>query len=123
MGEPAVVLGDRVIGACPAHQLVSPSPSPLPFSAPLMQDLATAVLIAGNPAAVAGSWGLNTPPHVGVMSSDPFFGPPLQRGMVVAGSATVLFEGRPAAKTGSASTCCATPGQLVGSAATVLIGG
>jgi uncharacterized Zn-binding protein involved in type VI secretion len=100
-----------------------PSP-PLPFSAPLLQGLATKVLIAGKPAAVQGSSGFNTPPHVGLHPSDPFMVPPQQRGTVVMGSTTVLIEGKPAARTGSPCTVCAgLPGQLAGTAATVLIGG
>jgi uncharacterized Zn-binding protein involved in type VI secretion len=50
--------------------------------------------------------------------------PPAQRGTVTAGSATVLIEGKPAARTGASCTVCfGAPGQLTGTAATVLIGG
>ncbi len=89
-----------------------------------MPNLVSTVQIGGKPAAVVGSSGLNTPPHVGLHASDPFMAPPTQRGTVSAGSTTVLFDGKPAARTGSSCTVCAgAPGQLVGSAATVLIGG
>jgi uncharacterized Zn-binding protein involved in type VI secretion len=130
MGQPAAVMNDRITGQCLIHQIPNPAtgapqpaPGPLPFSAPLLQGLALTVLVAGKPAAVLGSWGLNTPPHVGLHVSDPYMLPTLQRGNVTGGSATVLFEGKPAAKTGSPATCCATPGQLQGSAVSVLIGG
>ena len=128
MGVPAVVLGDRVMGVCPVHQVPGPLgvpvPSPpLPFSAPLLTGLTTKVLICGKPAAVLGSSGYNLPPHAGLHPADPFAIPVQQMGRVLTGSATVLFEGKPAAKTGSACMMCATPGQVVGSAATVLIGG
>jgi uncharacterized Zn-binding protein involved in type VI secretion len=129
MGTPAAVMGDRINAVCAVHLIPSPvgapSPSPpLPFSAPLLQGLATKVLIAGKPAAVQGSSGFNTPPHVGLHPSDPFMAPPQQRGTVMVGSTTVLVEGKPAARTGSACTVCAgLPGQLTGTAVTVLIGG
>jgi len=122
-------MNDRISGQCLTHMIPNPatgapqpSPAPLPFSAPLLEGLATTVLIGGKPAAVQGSAGLNTPPHVGLHATDPAFVPMAQRGSVVGGSATVLFERKPAAKTGSPCTCCREPGQLVGSAVSVLIG-
>jgi uncharacterized Zn-binding protein involved in type VI secretion len=103
MGAPAAVMGDWIVATCAIHQV--------PFSAPLVQGLATMVLIGGKPAAVQGSSGTDPPPHMGL-------------GTVARGSTTVLIEGKPAAKTGSACTVCGQPlGKLVGSAATVLIGG
>ena len=130
MGTPAAVMGDQVTGTCPIHQIPNPTTGvpqpapPMPFAAPLLTGLATRTLIGGKPAAVQGSSGLNTPPHVGLHASDPFMVPTTQRAQVVMGSTTVLIEGKPAAKTGSTCTICAgTPGQLTGSAATVLIGG
>ncbi|MGH8899275.1 MAG: PAAR domain-containing protein [Egibacteraceae bacterium] len=129
MGTPAAVMGDRISATCAAHMIPgamgAPQPSPpLPFSAPLLQGLATKVLIAGKPAAVQGSSGYNAPPHVGLHPSDPFMVSMQQQGTVVMGSATVLIEGKPAAKTGSTCVVCGgLPGQLVGTAATVLIGG
>jgi uncharacterized Zn-binding protein involved in type VI secretion len=127
MGTPAAVMGDKIIGTCPIHQIPNPAsgvpqPSPpMPFSAPLTLGLEATVLIAGKPAAVMGSSGYNMPPHVGLHASDPFMIPTLQEGRVIAGSPTVLIGGKPAARTGSQVMCCATPGQLVGTAATVLI--
>jgi uncharacterized Zn-binding protein involved in type VI secretion len=130
MGTPAAVMGDRISASCAIHMIPNPAsgapqPSPpLPFSAPLLQGLATKVLIGGKPAAVQGSSGLNTPPHVGLHPTDPFMVPTQQQGTVVMGSTTVLIEGKPAARTGATCVVCAgLPGQLVGSAATVLIGG
>jgi uncharacterized Zn-binding protein involved in type VI secretion len=123
-------MGDRVTGTCAIHLIPNPASGipqpgpPVPFSAPLLQGLATRVLIAGKPAAVTGASGLNTPPHVGLHPADPFFLPMAEMGTIVGGSATVLIEGRPAAKTGSPCTICAgIPGVLTGTAATVLIGG
>lgn len=130
MGEPAAVMGDKVTGTCAIHLVPNPATGapqpgpPLPFSAPLTLGLAPTVLIGGKPAAVAGSSGYNTPPHVGLHPSDPFMVPTTQVATVVTGSATVLFENKPAAKTGSPCTICGgVPGTLTGTAADVLIGG
>lgn len=130
MGEPAAVMGDRITGTCAVHLVPNPATGapqpgpPLPFSAPVTVGLAATVLIGGKPAAVVGSSGYNTPPHVGLHPSDPFMVPTTQVGTVVVGSATVLFEKKPAAKTGSSCTICAgAPATLTGTAADVLIGG
>lgn len=130
MGQPAAVMNDRITGQCLSHQMPNPGTGapqpagPLGFSAPLLQGLAQSVLIGGKPAAVQGSFGMNTPPHLPPLhATDPYAMPSLQRGSVVRGSATVLFEGKPAAATGSSCTCCLEPGQLQGSATSVLIGG
>lgn len=66
MRAPAAVMGDRVTGTCVMHLIPNPASGipqpgpPLPFSAPLLQNLATTVLIAGKPAATIGSTGVNT---------------------------------------------------------------
>ncbi|EIV92961.1 PAAR domain-containing protein [Frankia sp. QA3] len=129
MGAPAAVTGDQITATCAVHQVPGPtgtpipSPAPLPFAAPLTTGLAATVLVGGRPVAVAGSAGLNTPPHVGLHVSDPFMVPAAQQGQVVAGSATVLAEGRGVAYSGCQVTGCAQlPGLLTGSAATVLVG-
>lgn len=127
MGTPAAVMGDRIQATCVGHQIPAaagaPAPAPpMPFSAPLIQNLATKVTIGGKPAAVVGSAGLNNPPHVGLHASDPHMAPPMQRGTVTQGSPTVMIEGKPAARTGSMCTVClGQPGQLTGSASNVLI--
>ncbi len=128
MGAPAIVMGDRIVGTCPVHQVPNPATGvpqpapPLPFSAPVTLGTKPTVLIGGKPAAVMGSFGLNTPPHVGLHVSDPFFAPPTQIGRVLSGSPTVLIGGQPAATATSSCTCCATPGQLAPTVMTVLIG-
>ncbi len=131
MSAPAAVLGDKIMGVCAIHLIPGPMGAPvpgppMPFQAPLMQGLAMKVLISNKPAAVLGSWGLNTPPHVGLHPSDPSFTPVMQKGTVtLQTSTTVLFEGKPAAKMGSTAIICQgiPNGKVVASAMTVLIGG
>jgi uncharacterized Zn-binding protein involved in type VI secretion len=129
MGTPAAVAGDQVQGVCALHQIPNPASGapqpgpPFPFAAPLTIGLAVRTLIEGKPAAVVGSSGLNTPPHVGLHPADPFVAPPLQRGTVVGGSSSVLIEGKPAASSTSRATICTgASGSVVGTAATVLVG-
>lgn len=128
MGAPAIVMGDKITGQCPIHMIPNPATGapqpapPMPFSAPLTMNLANTVMIGGKPAAVAGSQGMNTPPHVGLHPADPYMAPPMQMGKVVVGSTTVMFENKPAATAQSTGTCCATPGSLVPTVTDVLIG-
>lgn len=126
---PAIVMGDIVQGACPIHQIPNPATGipqpapPMPFTAPLTMGLATRTLIAGKPAAVVGSSGMNVPPHVGLHVSDPFMIPTQQVGRITGGSATVLIEGKPAAKSAPPPMMCGTPGSIMGTGVTVMIGG
>lgn len=130
MGTAAVVQGDKIVGTCPMHKIIAPNGSPMPappmpFSSPLLQKLATTVKIGGKLAAVEGSTGINTPAHTPVLhASDQFMVPVKQQGSVVKGSSSVFFDGKPAAYTGCQVQCCAKtpPGQVAGTAATVLIG-
>jgi uncharacterized Zn-binding protein involved in type VI secretion len=128
MGTPAIVMGDKVTGTCAIHQIPNPASGapqpgpPMPFSAPITVGTVASVLIGGKPAAVMGCSGMNTPPHVGLHVSDPYFAPPMQVGRIVTGSATVLIGGQPAANQSSTATCCVTPGTLVPTVTTVLIG-
>ena len=129
MGQPAVVMGDQIVGQCALHLIPNPATGvpqpgpPFPFSAPLTVGLCTTVLIGGQPAAVVGSNGYNTPPHIGLHPSDPFMVPTTQMGQVTVGSTSVLFGGQPAAYTGCTVLMCAgIPANVVGSGTTVLIG-
>jgi uncharacterized Zn-binding protein involved in type VI secretion len=129
MGSPAIVMGDKITGVCAIHQIPNPasgapqpSPAPLPFSAPLLQGLSTKVLIGGKAAAVLGSSGYNTPPHVGLHATDPFMTPTLQVGRVISGSSTVLIESKPAATLSSSALCCVESGSLIPTVSDVLIG-
>jgi uncharacterized Zn-binding protein involved in type VI secretion len=121
-------MGDKIVGVCAGHQMIgpvgNPQPAPpMPFSAALTFGLATTVMIGGKPAAVVGANGLNLPPHVGLHASDPFLAPPMQKGTVVSGSATVFIEGKPAASAQSQCTMCLGPAMtLAATAVDVLIG-
>ena len=126
MGQPALVTGDKINGTCPGHQVPSASGTapagPLPFGAPITQGTVPTVLIGGKPAAVMGSSGFNTPPHVGIVDP-PFASPTSQVGRIISGSATVLIGGKMAATTMSKATMCLTPATAAGPGiATVLIG-
>ena len=127
MGQP-IVSGDQVQATCAIHMIPNPATGapqpagPLPFSAPLTTGLAVQTTIGGKPAAVVGSGGVNTPPHVGLHPADPFMAPPTQQASIISGSLTVLIEGKPAATQSAACTCCATPGSLIPTVTTVLIG-
>jgi uncharacterized Zn-binding protein involved in type VI secretion len=126
MGNPAVVIGDRINGTCPNHLIPSASGTqpagPLPFSAPLTQETVPSVVIGGKAAAVARSSGYNNPPHVGIVDG-PFGSPTAQVGRITSGSPTVLIGGKPAATIASTATCCASPASAVGPGVpTVLIG-
>lgn len=130
MGQPAAVMGDKISATCSIHQIPNPSSGapqpgpPMPFSAPLLQGLSTTVMIGNKPAVIAGASGYNTPPHIGLHAADPSMVPVQQKGTIVKGSASVFFDGKPAAATGATCTVCAgLPGQLAGTASTVLIGG
>jgi uncharacterized Zn-binding protein involved in type VI secretion len=129
MGTPAAKMMDQIQGICATHQIPNPAAlgaptpgPPFPFSAPITTGCCPTVLINGQPAAVMGSSGMCTPPHVGLHLTDPFFAPPTQVGTIIQGSPTVLFGGAPAARTGSQATLCApNMGSVLGTAATVLI--
>jgi len=127
VSAPPIVMGDQVTGVCPTHVMPNPASGipqpagPLPFSAPLTVGVAVTVMIGGLPAALVGSLGYNTPPHIGLAPVDPFFVPTLQIGTVVSGSLTVFVEGRPLATAIGTATMCATPGTFVPSVVTVMV--
>jgi uncharacterized Zn-binding protein involved in type VI secretion len=128
MGAPAVVMNDRVMGQCPNHLIPNPATGapqpapPMPFSAPLLLDLVETVLIKGKAAAVMGSSGINTPPHVGLHPSDPFTVATQQQARILSGSTTVMIGGKAAATKQSQCTLCTVPGQIVPTVLDVLIG-
>jgi uncharacterized Zn-binding protein involved in type VI secretion len=128
VGAPAIVMGDKVTGMCAIHQIPNPASGvpqpgpPMPFSAPITTGTVATAMNGGKPAAVVGCSGMNTPPHVGLHPADPYMAPPQQMGRIVSGSPTVTIGGKPAATAQSSATCCVTPGSLVPTVTTVLIG-
>jgi uncharacterized Zn-binding protein involved in type VI secretion len=126
MGANAALIGDPITGVCPIHLIIGPlgvpTPSPLPFNAPVTLGCSMMTTINGKPIVLVGATGINTPPHIGLHVVDPVFAPPLQIGTVVASLSMVLVEGRPVATTGASTTMCnGIPGTLVGTS-DVLVG-
>lgn len=131
MGKAAARMGDGVNGT-DVHVIMVPSPTgpvptptPLPFVGTITDGCSQNVLIGGQPAAVLGSGVVNNPPHL--PTGGVFQNPPTNRGTILAGSATVLINGKPAARQGDTVLTCADPAPapngVVRAAGTVLIGG
>lgn len=130
MGQPAAKQGDQIVGT-DIHIVMLPSPSgtvptplPHPFTGILDQGLSSDVHIGGLPAATQGSKATNTPAHI--PQGGPFQSPPSNRGEVLLGSATVMINGKPAARNGDTALTCNDPADApmgtVVAAATVMIG-
>jgi uncharacterized Zn-binding protein involved in type VI secretion len=125
-------MGDQVL-ATDVHIIMIPSPGgpvptplPHPFVGRILGGCAMNVLIGGKPAATLGSTATNLPPHI--PQGGPFQVPPTNQGTITTGSVTVLIGGKPAARTGDTAITCNDPtplpgGKVVGTAATVIIGG
>ena len=101
-----------------------PTPLPHPFNGILTGDLSSSVRIMGLPAATVGSTADNMPPHI--PQGGPFQKPPTNRATILTGSATVLINGKPAARAGDTALTCNDPVDLpvgtVAAAGTVMIG-
>ena len=131
MSQPAAKQGDKVQGI-DVHIVMIPSPGgpvptplPHPFSGTIMQDTSTDVMIEKMPAATVNSVAVNMPPHI--PQGGPFQMPPSNQGKVMMGSATVLINGKPAARMGEMVQECNDPtdaptGTVIATS-TVLIGG
>jgi uncharacterized Zn-binding protein involved in type VI secretion len=114
MGQPAAKQGDRVV-ATDLHLIQPPAPAPPipiphPFAGILDGGLSADVLIMGMPAATVGSTATNTPAHV--PQGGTFVRPPANRATVILGSATVLINGKSAARSGDTATTCNDPADL-----------
>jgi uncharacterized Zn-binding protein involved in type VI secretion len=131
MGQPAAKRGDRVV-AVDTHVVMvpgtppAPTPLPHPFSGVLAGGLSPDVKISGLPAATVGSVADNTPPHVPTAPGTAFQRPPANSGTVQQGSATVMINGKPAARAGDKALTCNDPVDLpagtVVASGSVLIG-
>ncbi len=129
MGQPAAKENDQV-QALDTHLIQLPAPSPPipvphPFQGLIDRQLSSDVKIEGFAAATLGSMGTNTPAHIPQGGS--FVIPPMNDATIISGSATVLINGQPAARSGDSAITCNDPAPLpvgtVVAQSTVLIGG
>jgi len=129
VGQPAAKQGDQIT-ATDIHIIIPPDGGsrsvPHPFAGPLSGNLSADVKIMGLPAATVGSEARNSPPHVPQGGS--FRTPPTNQGTILQGSATVMINGKPAARNGDQAQTCADPtpntgAKVVVSGGTVMIGG
>jgi len=130
MGQPAAKQGDQIVGV-DTHIVMIPSPGgpvptplPHPFSGLIDGSLSSDVKIMGMAAATLNSTATNTPPHI--PQGGPFQAPPSNRGQIIMGSATVLINGKGAARNGDTANTCNDPADMpvgtVIAVGTVLIG-
>lgn len=130
MGQPAAKQGDQIT-AVDTHIILIPSPGgpvptplPHPFSGIINGNLSSNVTIMGMAAATQDSTADNLPPHIPQGGS--FQTPPSNRGQIMTGSATVMINGKPAARNGDTAQTCNDPADLpvgtVIAVGTVLIG-
>jgi uncharacterized Zn-binding protein involved in type VI secretion len=113
-GAPAARQNDPVVGT-DTHILLVPSPggpvptpTPLPFQGKLLSGLSTDVFIDGLPAATVDSVAQNLPPHIAPPPAT-FQKPPANQGTVLAGSTTVLVNGKGLARVGDQVKTCNDP--------------
>lgn len=130
MGQPAAKQGDQIT-ATDTHIVMIPSPGgpvptplPHPFMGMLDGNLSPTVKIMGMSAATVGSTATNTPAHI--PQGGPFQIPPTNQGQVLTGSATVMINNKPAARSGDIAMTCNDPSPLpvgtVVATGTVMIG-
>ena len=118
MGQPAAKQGD-LIQAMDIHIIMVPSPGgpvptpgPHPFVGALNGSLSQNVNVMGMAAAVQGSTADNAPPHLPIPPAGTFQKPPTNKGKIVMGSAKVLINGKPAARSGDSAMTCNDPTDL-----------
>jgi uncharacterized Zn-binding protein involved in type VI secretion len=113
MGQSAAKQGDQIT-AVDTHIILIPSPGgpvptplPHPFQGLINGNLSSNVNIMGSPAATQGSTADNLPPHI--PQGGPFQKPPGNKGQIMSGSATVMINGKPAARNGDTALTCNDP--------------
>jgi uncharacterized Zn-binding protein involved in type VI secretion len=113
---PFAATAGHVVVATDIHIVMVPTPGgpvpvplPHPFAGTLDGALCTSITIAGQPAAVVGSTANNGPAHFPTPPGASFQKPPANRATVVAGSTSVLFGGKPAARHGDPCITCNDP--------------
>jgi uncharacterized Zn-binding protein involved in type VI secretion len=123
-------MNDRIV-ALDTHLVQPPAPVPpvpdmCPFDGPITGSLSPNVFVQGLAAATVGSTATNTPPHIPTIPGA-FVNPPTNQGVVTSGSATVLINGKSAARQGDTAQTCNDPVPMpvgvVTATSTVLIGG
>src|SRR5262245_48009859 len=132
MGKPAAKKGDQIT-ALDTHIVMVPSaggpvptPLPHPFAGKLDGGLSSDVNIMGKPAATVDSTASNSPAHIQTPPGTSFQKPPGNKATIKMGSATVIINGKQAARSGDTAMTCNDPedlpaGKIVASG-TVLIG-
>lgn len=131
MSQPAAKLGDEIVAMDMHVVLVDtpvgtvPTPEETPFTGQIDDNLSENVLIMDLPAATVGSTANNEPPHIPIGGE--FEEEPTNLGEIITGSATVLINGKPAARNGDIALTCNDPApEPIGTVlaeGTVLIGG
>lgn len=111
MAQPAARMNDPVTGT-DLHTIINPSGAtvpavPHPYAGRISSGCSTDVQINGQPAALQGSGSTLNAPHVPQGGS--FSVLPTGQGTVVAGSATVLVNGKPLARVGDPVQTCNDP--------------
>ena len=134
MGQPAAKQGDQVT-AIDTHMVLVPAPPgppvptplPHPFTGIIGSALSPNVRIMGMPAATVTSTATDTPPHFPTPPGTAFVKPPSNQATIILGSATVLINGKQAARNGDKALTCNDPVDLpvgtVIAVGTVLVGG
>jgi uncharacterized Zn-binding protein involved in type VI secretion len=100
---------DNHLVLVPSPGGLTPTPLPHQFSGTLVEGLSSDVLVDGLPIATVGSVARNVPPHLPTSPGTAFSKPPSNQGMVQAGSAQVLVNGRQAARVGDPVRTCNEP--------------
>jgi uncharacterized Zn-binding protein involved in type VI secretion len=116
MGQPAAKQGDKIV-AVDTHIVILPSPAPPvplphPFSGTINGGLSSDVNIMGKPAATVDSTAENSPQHIATPPGTSFQKPPANKGTIKMGSATVMINGKQAARNGDSAETCNDPADL-----------